>query len=286
MKSIQSDSLFQQWAELGYFHATSVIEPQRCNALLTVCDEVKSAYLQHDVWSDQPGDPDGRSIRFLEHPSYHTRREGQCRLLELFADSRIRNYADAVLGEPAMYRCSTLWFEPETKHLDGNWHRDGPLNNIEVQREVIGRKQPHAGVQLMLTLIPSSDNEYVPRSHLRCDTPEEAYLWREDGGARSRSDEMPNALRFHMNTGDISAFNPYGLHRGRYHTDKKHRTLMITYTTAANTKEDRFTAAPWFATPGFLDDLTPDAREFYQRFVDRYTAYWHRVSALNSDGDP
>ena len=86
------------------------------------------------------------------------------------------------------------------------------------------------GIQLQIALVETSDVEYVPGSHRRWDTDEEYRIRLADGQANSRSNAMPGAVRVHQRPGDAVAFEALGLHRGRYHTDKRRRTFMLTYT--------------------------------------------------------
>ena len=74
--------------------------------------------------------------------------------------------------------------------------------------------------------------------------------------------------------GDALAFNPCALHRGRYHTNKRRRTLMVTYTGASAPHFDYFSDQPWFLLPDYLNGVTPEARAFFQEFVDFYAPHW------------
>ena len=124
----------------------------------------------------------------------------------------------------------------------------------------------------------NDDVEVVPRSHLRWDTAEEYHIRKGDGGKNCRSNEMPGALRIHLEPGDAVAFDPSALHRGRYHTDRLRRTFMPTYTsTVPDLKPDYanyFTNQPWFLDPGYLSPLKPRTRAFFERFIDTYQKSW------------
>ena len=74
--------------------------------------------------------------------------------------------------------------------------------------------------------------------------------------------------------GDAVAFNPFGLHRGRYHADRPRRTLMLTYTAASHPRFDHFSDQPWFDAPGSLDGLSDSARAFFERFAAQYRDEW------------
>ncbi len=85
---------------------------------------------------------------------------------------------------------------------------------------------------------------------------------------------MPGALRLALAAGDAALFNPYGLHRGRYHTGRLRRTLMLTYTKTADPYYDYFSNQPWFLEPDYLDGLKPATRAFFAPFVAMYTRFW------------
>jgi hypothetical protein len=85
---------------------------------------------------------------------------------------------------------------------------------------------------------------------------------------------MPGALRVALQPGDAVAFNPYGLHRGRYHADKLRRTLMLTYTKKSKPRFDYFSDQPWFDEAGYLDGLGAEARIFFDAFVEEYQSQW------------
>jgi ectoine hydroxylase-related dioxygenase (phytanoyl-CoA dioxygenase family) len=109
-------------------------------------------------------------------------------------------------------------------------------------------------IQLQIALVPSSDIEIVPGTHLRWDNEEEYAIRCADGRVHNRSNSMPNALRVEMEAGDAVAFNPMALHRGRYHADKLRRTFMLTYTSASHPRSDFFSYQPWFLEENYLGD--------------------------------
>ncbi|MBT6631188.1 MAG: hypothetical protein HOB49_29485, partial [Gemmatimonadetes bacterium] len=82
--------------------------------------------------------------------------------------------------------------------------------------------------------------------------------------------------RVTLEPGDAVAFNPLGLHRGRYHTDRPRRTLMLTYTCSQHPRFDYFSNQPWFDEPDYLDGLQPPAQRFFEEFVDEYGPEWRQ----------
>ena len=116
----------------------------------------------------------------------------------------------------------------------------------------------------------TSDNEYVPGSHLRWDTEDEYRIRLADGQANSRANDMPGAIRIQQRPGDALAFEALGLHRGRYHTDKRRRTLMLTYTSDRERIFDYFSDQPWILSSPLMAELPDATRAFFQGFVDIY----------------
>ena len=116
----------------------------------------------------------------------------------------------------------------------------------------------------------TSDVEYVPGSHLRWDTDEEYRIRLADGQANSRSNAMPDAVRIHQHPGDAVAFEALGLHRGRYHTDKRRRTFMLTYTSDRDYLFDYFSDQPWILSSPLMAELPDATRAFFQRFIGMY----------------
>ena len=164
---------------------------------------------------------------------------------------------------------------------DGHWHRDSQFQypDIDEEREVLAAETGEGrSVQLQIALVPSDDVEVVPGSHLRWDTPEEFAIRHADGKKHNRSSNMPGARRVALAPGDGVAFNPMGLHRGRYHTDKLRRTLMLTYTKRSAPRFDYFSNQPWFDTPGYLDGLASDTRAFFEPFVAEYGDQWRSAA--------
>ena len=116
----------------------------------------------------------------------------------------------------------------------------------------------------------NSDVEYVPASHLRWDTDEEYRIRLADGQANSRSNDMPGAVRVHQRPGDAVAFEALGLHRGRYHTDKRRRTFMLTYTSDHDYLFGYFSDQPWILSSPMMAELPDATRAFFKRSIDIY----------------
>lgn len=69
---------------------------------------------------------------------------------------------------------------------------------------------------------------------------------------------------------------------GRYHTDKRRRTLMLSYRARSLPLYDYFSDQPWCETPGYLHGLSARATEFWQEFIDDYNTQWRAGAAATS----
>ena len=262
-----------QWAELGYCLYRSLLSADEVDDLLRIAERVRRQWLLASAEDGKPGDRDRHNMRHVNHPGYfRDHPDDFVTLMNLIADERILGFARELLDGEPVFRATTLWFEPKTAHEDGSWHRDVQFMNPDEaqQQSIITARSKPGGIQLQIALVETSDNEYVPGSHLRWDTEEEYRIRLADGQANSRANDMPGAIRIHQRPGDALAFEALGLHRGRYHTDKRRRTLMLTYTSDRERTFDYFSDQPWILSSPLMTRLPDATRAFFQRFIDIY----------------
>ena len=207
-------------------------------------------------------------------------------LLQAVADSAVLNVCRAILAASPMFRCTSLFMNPQIHSQDGNWHRDSQFHHPdedEEQAAIAAGGELGRSVQLQIALAPSDDVEVVPGSHKRWDTEAEYTIPRGDEQNNSRSNSMPGARRVALEAGDAVAFNPLALHRGRYHADKRRRTLMSTYTSATYPRFDYFSDQPWFDTDGYLAGIDEPASAFFQQFVEQYAEDWRAAATTRQE---
>ncbi len=277
-----------QWAREGYVVARSLFGVDVCASLLKISEGCLRQWRECSPETGEAGGVDATSMRHLNHPEYHRQdRTGQVSLLEAAADPGVLELGRAILGEEILFRCTSLFMNPLETGKDGNWHRDSQFQHRDVQEEervVCSLGERGNSFQLQVALVPSDDVEVVPGSHLRWDTPQEFAIRHADEQRHNRSNEMPGALRLDLAPGDGAAFNPFSLHRGRYHADRLRRTLMLTYTRASKPRFDYFSDQPWFLEKGYLNGLSSSAAAFYQRFIEQYRGDWAKSeTAQDSD---
>lgn len=273
---MQNDSLKAHWDEKGYIAVNNLLTTEETSQLLKICNRIKQESEIYDH-SRKGKNPETYCIRHLNHPEYFV---GRLDEYQIFMNSvclpKILNIVEQVLGNDFMYRCTSYFTEPKSGITDGNWHRDIQFihkdENKEKEEFLKLSKLPSTGLQLQIALEPSEDVEYVPYTHKRWDTQAEYDIRLKDNCKHNRSNNMPNALRFHQNPGDMVAFDPNGLHRGRYHSDKIRRTLMLTYSTVAN--YDFFTYQPWFLDDPYFKFLPESSKKFYSKFISEFENKW------------
>lgn len=277
-------NLREQWENEGYVVLSGVFDKARTARLQTICEAILAQWRTNNPEKNQPGGgPDATVMRHLNHPGYfgeHPAWLGE--LMDAVADEKVLDVARTILSDEPLFRCTSFFFNPLADGRDGNWHRDSQFSatsDEDEQATIIKLIRSGTSIQMQIPLVPSDDIEYIPGSHVRWDTPEEYQIRRADGGNNNRSNAMPGALRLDLAPGDAALFNPYGIHRGRYHTDRLRRTLMLTYTKASAPHCDYFSNQPWFLAPGYLDDLKPTTRAFFDRFVAQYTPFWQEKMA-------
>ena len=277
------NNLQTQWAEEGYVVVRGLFDPNRTARLRDICFDVLKQWRVCNPEKGAPGGgPEATVMRHLNHSGYFgDDRVDLIELMHAVADVNVLDLVRTILQGDPLFRCTSLFFNPQENSRDGNWHRDTQFRSEtddEERKKVLSRQGFGTSVQLQVALVESDDVEFVPRSHLRWDTDEEYYIRKAEGGKNNKSDAMPNAMRLALEPGDAVGFNPAGLHRGRYHTDRLRHTLMLTYTRVDVPMSDYFSHQPWFLESGYLDGLNTDARPFFENVKSQYQADWVETS--------
>lgn len=274
-----ADDLREKWFRDGYIVCRKLFSAAQAQSMLEVCEEVLRQWREEDPQTGaQGGREDAHVMRHLNHRAYFTTdRRGLHQLLDAVADAGVLSVCASILEETPLFRCTSLFMNPQLTSEDGSWHRDSQFltPDIEAEKTSVSASQDYGeAIQLQVALVPSADVEFVPGSHRRWDSPEEFEIRRADDGNNNRSNSMPGALRIELQPGDAVAFNPFGLHRGRYHAGKLRRTLMLTYTRSSLPCYDYFSHQPWFSEEGYFDEVAPATRAFFVPFVATYENEW------------
>ena len=270
--------LREQWDTEGYVTVSGVFDEARVENLLRICNDVLEQFLECCPEKNRQGGPDDRCMRNLHRRSYFTNIPNDfVFMMEAFADPGLSDIIEELLGKKVLLRGTSYWFTPKTLRSPGNWHRDVQyiVDTIDEQKAFVQSRAAQTGAQLMLALLPSECNEYLPGSHLRWDTDDELQMRMGDELTEATGD-LEGAVRVKQAPGDVAIFNATGLHRGQYYNDVPRRTVMITYTTEDAPVEDYFSFAPWCLEAGYLDGLNTQSRNFYQEYIDCFSDFWTR----------
>ena len=272
------NTLRDDWQREGYVVIRQLYSPERVAWLRSTCERILQQWRSECLQAGKPeGSTEATSMRHLNHPAYFQNdANGLREMLASIADPDVLTLCRELFDSEPLFRCTSLFMNPETQQLEGDWHRDSQFlySDERQERERIEEAtEVSTHIQLQIALVPSEDIEYVPGSHRRWDTPGEYAIRRANAGANNRS-AMPHALRIALEPGDAVGFNAYGLHRGRYHANRLRRTFMLTFTDCRTPVSDYFSNQPWFQKPGYLAGLNQGERSLFEAFVSAYEKDW------------
>jgi hypothetical protein len=256
--------LDERWRRDGYILVPGLIHATQANQLRTLAEPILSQWRQcNPETGEAGGGVDATVMRHLNHPEYF-RQSGTSLVDLLQAVPAVLDVCTTILNAEPLFRCTSLFMNPQVNSQDGNWHRDSQFHHADEEEErqaIVGVGDLGRSVQLQIALVASDDVEVVPGSHLRWDTTAE----------------------YSLQPGDAVAFNPLALHRGRYHADKLRRTLMLTYTSSEHPRFDYFSDQPWFDDDGYLHGVDEHTWRFFSAFVERYGRDWRTKLAFPSN---
>jgi hypothetical protein len=214
-------------------------------------------------------------MAYLTEPRYfRPTPEHLTTLLNSIADGKILSIVSEIIGEEPLFHNTQYFFDPANETRGGDWHRDQQFGarDEEEERQRMSRT---VGIHVHIALLPDDNLEFVPGSHARWDTDEELAIRKGKEGRAKNSAEMPNAHRIHLASGDAAIFSAWGIHRGNYIAGVPRRTLDFIYGGAPDWSVHWATPPPsCFLDERLLDDLTPPARRFFERFIETYREKW------------
>lgn len=208
----------------SYAVVRGLIDIGSIDRLREICERVLTQWRRNPRSDNPPVGPQANYMRHLNDPNYHQDYpEDLVFLLNTIGAPRVVEVIEKALDEEFLFAIASLYFNPTGVSQDGFWHKD------KIGEEAHASRIPEtgAGLQMQIALTPTDDLELVPSSHLRDYTPEEHAICVANGEIHNRSNAMPGAVRIELNPGDAALFTQLCIHRGRYHTDKLRRTLMI-----------------------------------------------------------
>lgn len=268
----------QQMRQHSYAVVRGLFDAATTQRLRGICERVLEQWRRAPRCDNPPVGPQANYMRHLNDPGYHRDHPDDLAfLLNAMGSPRVVESIRAALDEEFLFALGSLYFNPTGESQDGFWHKD----KIGAEADAALVPETGAGVQMQIALVPTDDLELVPGSHLRDYTSAEHAICVAEDGADNRSNDMPGAVRLHQEPGDAVLFTQSCIHRGRYHTDKLRRTLMVSVKKRAAAEFtmrqrglDYASDQPWFLLPRYFDGVNEDARAFFGEFVDFYGRHW------------
>jgi len=276
--SIDTEPQPAQLRECSYAVVRGLFDLATAQRLRAICERVLEQWRRAPRSDNPPVGPQANYMRHLNDPEYHRDHPDDLAfLLNAMGAPEVVEALSTALGEEYLFGMASLYFNPTGESQDGFWHKD----KIGHEAEVSLVPETGAGLQMQIALVPSEDLELVPGSHLRDYTPEEHAICIADGELHKRSNDMPGAIRLSLKPGDAALFTQLCIHRGRYHTDKLRRTMMISVKKRAAAQFsirqrglDYSCDQPWFLMPQYVEGLNEHARTFFREFTDFYAPHW------------
>jgi len=267
-----------QLREHSYAFVRGLFDTATVERLREISERVLEQWRRAPRCDNPPVSPQANYMRHLNDPEYHRDHPDDLAfLLNTLGAPQVVESLSTALEEEYLFGMTSLYFNPTGESEDGFWHKD----KIGEEADVSRNPETGAGLQMQIALVPTDDLELVPGSHLRDHSPEEHAICVADGEIHNRSNDMPGAVRLHQEPGDAVLFTQLCIHRGRYHTDKLRRTMMISVKKLAAVQFsirqrglDYGCDQPWFLMPRYFDGVNEEARAFFQSFVDFYGPHW------------
>ncbi len=280
----------EQFRREGYVVLQGVFA-DRVDELARIGERMIDQFRNADTEDEVPGKkrygPRVRSILHMNHPRWHRGRpQDLTAILNAVSDPQVTAMADALLEEPAIFQQANFYMNPE-ESWEGGWHRDGQYDIYDIldkEKQIAVMEAdavPAREVHMHIALWPSAAFEMVPGSHRRWETDEQYDIRMND----YFSDAMPGRMPVKLEAGDVGFVHVNSIHRGLYPSDVRRRTIFVTWGIASRprtpNREDMMTLCgavptfqPWFNWPGYLEGVSPAAREVFERFIKLYQDSW------------
>lgn len=261
----------QQWEQQGFCILPNFLSALRCQQLQPICDRILNQWLSAQSSSQSAGN--WINMAFLTDPVYFQHHEAELiALLEFIADPQILEILQFVAGQSLLFHNTQYFFPPPHQSFLGSWHRDTQFMASEPQLEQ-QRMQSATGVHFRVALLADACLEYVPGSEKRWDTVEEYAIRKGLDGKASNSEQMSGKQTLQLQPGDALFFHAWGIHRGIYNKDIPRRTFDLIYQWG-NPCDYCPPPATCFQHEHLLRQLSPQAQEFFNYFIQTYQRYW------------
>ena len=273
-----------QFNEQGFVVISRLFENEQIDRLQKICD--KALYQSRERYLRTHPKFDKKScdlMKELQHLSdceglFPESNLGACMprqnllnfLLDTIADKQILSILDCICDRQLLFHGAVYFLNPEERSWRGDWHRDGqiiaPDDNTEKSRIFNS-----SFIRVHVALFPDDNLEIIAGSHTRWDTLQELEIRKGLNSKLSNSNEMPSVTKIHLNSGDAVFFDGYSIHRGNYFATKLRKTLAILFSSPVDWDTPQATC---FLQPDILKKLSPQKREFWQKFIATYKNRW------------
>lgn len=260
----------REWDERGFFVVPQLFDASVVEKMREICDDIRQQWLAESPRPEEAANYTNMAYLtearyFKKHPEHRTT------LLEATAHEQTLDIFKRVFAVEPLFHNTQYFFEPACETRAGDWHRDQQFISPDPAAEKA--MLSHVGVHVHIAFVPDDNLEIVPGTHARWDTPEE-YEIRKNLNGRKRNEDVRGATRISLDAGDACFFSAWSLHRGHYIAGKLRRTFDVIY---AASPAANYTPPPaGFLEPGMFDELKPQTRAFFKRFVEAYRERWAR----------
>lgn len=255
----------------GYVIIPQLFAREQVSELRLICDRILSQWFERFPRYKQR--PRKKNCSQLTDLYYYFKgdREQLIFLLNTIANPRVLSILKYICDRQLLFHDLQYFFNPLHTSWRGYWHRDLQViapDDATEKRRLFNINDRF--IRVNIALIPDDNLEIVPGSHTRWDTKEELEIRKELNGKNNTS-EMPGSTKIVLNTGDAVFFDGFSIHRGNYFVDKPRRTMAMLYSSPVDYHTPPQTC---FLEPNILDYLLPEAKIFFQDFVNIYKTRW------------
>ena len=201
-------------AKNGYAVAASAFSRDDMAQLKRVLDRFHSAWL-----ADNADFYKARAVNsaYLTAPRYLNRSD-RLALFRFIAQEPLVHLAETLMGTPAAFLNTQLFFDPADPERKNYWHRDiqySGLSALEQQAQL----PLDQGFHVRIALKPERGIELIPGTHLRWDTQRE-FDTRTSQNGKQPHHALPGSKAISLDTGDMLVFSANTIHRGLYGKDR------------------------------------------------------------------
>lgn len=266
----ESLNIIDRYQQEGYVIIPQLFNRQRVNELRKIGDRILALWFERfPRYKQRPRKKNCSELTDLYY--FKSDREQLIFLLNTIANPRVLSILKSICNCKLLFHDLQYFFNPLHTSWRGDWHRDGQAIAPDDATEKCKLFDVNDNfIRVNVALIPDDNLEIVSGSHTRWDTKEELEIRKELNGKNNTS-EMPSSTKIVLNPGDVVFFDGFTIHRGNYFVHKQRRTVAMLYSSPV----DYHTPSPnCFLEPNILDNLSPEAKLFFQDFIDGYKSRW------------